>query len=256
MALGTPPVAGLRLFYLGVTRTIQLRSVGEPAGERLPSSNEATDADADAASTAAGHDDDKHRADLELLMAWLGPAQWLYGAYALSRPHNTPAWAAWYAARLAALTTEDGDWTTLACVGAASTENWNAPGFPENAYMPAWMLAAQPEAKRAVVLIRGSNSGQDWAINAAESPDSHGGPLTVGGVPFTAHGGMLRAARAILGASGVRAILDKLRDAQYTLTIIGHSLGGGVGSLLTCVPWPHAMKPPPPKCTFCLELLL
>ena len=175
--------------------------------------------------------DEHQQADLALLLAWLGPAQWLYQAYELSRPHNTPEWASWYAARLASLTTtgHGSGWTTLACVGAASTENWKVPAYPESTCIPAWMLAAKAESKQAVLCVRGSSSGQDWAISAAASPDR----LTVGGEDFSAHGGMLLAARAILDTCGVRATLDKLRDAQYTVTIVGHSLGGGVGTLLT-----------------------
>ena len=53
------------------------------------------------------------------------------------------------------------------------------------------------------------------------------------------HRGMLVAARAILEDCGGRSAVMRLHAAGYELIIVGHSLGGGVATLLT------ARAPPP-----------
>lgn len=72
---------------------------------------------------------------------------------------------------------------------------------------------------------------------------------------FASHGGFLRAARAILDDCGCRAALEKLRVAGYELTVVGHSLGGGVASIITALlrfgevakaSDPSLPPPPPP----------
>ena len=75
-------------------------------------------------------------------------------------------------------------------------------------------------------------------------------------VRYTVHGGYLRAAHAILDDCGLRAALERLRDAGYRLTIVGHSLGGGVGVVLTallthgaCYPGVTCVAYASPPCT-------
>ena len=52
---------------------------------------------------------------------------------------------------------------------------------------------------------------------------------------MVAHGGMLRAARAILDECGARRAVARLRANGYALTVVGHSLGAGVAVLLTAL---------------------
>ena len=126
------------------------------------------------------------------------------------------------------------------------------------AWEPAWESALCP----------GNRAGEGLGL---------GGGGGGGGRTFWAHGGFLRAARAILDDCGCRAALERLREAGYSLTIVGHSLGGGVGTLLTALllfgeratqPDPSLPPPPPPPepyanirciayaCPACVDLAL
>ena len=196
----------LRLYYLGCTEAMNTMCRTDEAAQLV-----GPDASDDV---------------LQKLGDWVGPVQWLYAAYDLPAPHNTSAWAAWYAAQLAARS----GWQTVACVGAASTEACCVPTHPPTPF-PAWLLAAQPEQRRAVLTVRGSKSQNDWRINFHSEAEA----LDIGGLPYHVHGGMLRAARAILDDCGCRAALDRLHAAGYSLTIVGHSLGAGVAALLTAL---------------------
>ena len=246
---------GLRLYYLSCSEHAK-KELDEPArnareGERNDPPESTTD-----------------MADLRTLLDWIGPAQWLYAAYELPCPHNTPEWAAWYAARIAACGAVGSgaagsgaagsgaagsgavgsgaagsgaadSWHTLAVMGAASTENWCLPAFPRDRLLPAWQLAARPSSMQAVLCVRGSASPQDWAINFDSTPDeaddARSAPLMLGGRTYAAHGAMLRAARALLDECGLRAAFLQLRDAGYSLTLVGHSLGAGVAAILTAL---------------------
>ena len=185
----------LRLYYLGCTEAMAKLSRMDysRAGEKTAPSEgnlEATDA------------------VLASLGDWLGPAQWLYAAYELPAPHDTADWGAWYAAQLA----QRHRWTTVACVGAGSSDVPCVPTAPRSTPFPAWQLAARETkladgevSRHAVLCIRGSSSQHDWFINAHTTPEG----LEIGGVQYMAHGGLLRAARAILDDCGCRAALDR-----------------------------------------------
>ena len=181
----------LRLYYLGCTEAMAKLS---RRGEEPPPDARQLDAP---------------DAVLAYLGEWLGPAQWLYAAYDLPPPHDTADWAAWYAARLA----KRQGWTTVACVGAAGDTAPCVPTAPEKTPFPAWQLAVKAESlaggvesRRAVLCIRGSRSENDWRINSQSSPEL----LEISGAQYRVHGGMLRAARAILEDCGCRAALDRL----------------------------------------------
>ena len=119
----------LRLYYLGCTEAMDaLCRADEPVA----------------------HADDADDETLELAAEWVGPSQWLYAAYDLPAPHDTSEWAAWYAAQQAA----HQGWITVACVGAASTEACVMPTWPATTSFAAWLLAAQPEHRRAVLTVR------------------------------------------------------------------------------------------------------
>ena len=110
---------------------------------------------------------------LSFLGKWLGPSQWLYEAFNLPPPHNTPDWASWYAAQLA---TRSG-WTTVACVGAGSSEAPCVPTAPLETRFPAWQLVAERASRRAVLCVRGSSSPNDWQINGDAQPAGRYQPL-------------------------------------------------------------------------------
>jgi len=137
---------------------------------------------------------------------------------------------------------------------------------------PSFMVAANPVTRRAVLIVRGSHSALDWLTNselrseplvplplslpqapagagischsASRAIASHGGPtvgraaagaaagpaaLTAG----TAHSGMTRAARWLQAEVG--PAMRALAAAGYRVAVTGHSLGAGVGALLTCL---------------------
>ena len=52
---------------------------------------------------------------------------------------------------------------------------------------------------------------------------------------LTAHGGILRAAKAILNDCGAAAAVDALRAKGIHVTVVGHSLGAGVAVLMTAL---------------------
>ncbi|KAJ1456090.1 hypothetical protein M885DRAFT_518562 [Pelagophyceae sp. CCMP2097] len=210
---------GLRLYYLGCTEAIvHLRGESPAAGAFGYSSSD------DSAKSDTPVDQDL----LLELGHWVGASQWLYAAHELRAPHDTPGWAAWYVARLCA---RAGGWSVVACVGASRSEDFKC-AIPTRrpTHFPSWCLVARRSDKSAVLSLRGSTTPDDWKINAdtdtVEVPSSTG-------QDYKAHGGVLRAAFAILDDCGAGACIEKLREEGYSLTVVGHSLGAGVAALIT-----------------------
>ena len=150
----------------------------------------------------------------------VGGAWWLYASRTLRIPHDGPDWGAWYAGRLAK---RDG-FTLLACMGASRSESALAvPTRPPTPF-PAWCLVADRKRRLALLAIRGSVTQGDWLVN------SDAKPITVFG-ETKGHGGIVKAARAILDDCGVRECLRSLAQAGYEIRTVGHSLGAGVAVL-------------------------
>lgn len=165
---------------------------------------------------------------LDSLGTMIGPAQWLYAAHELRAPQATAAWGAWYVGRLA----KASGWRLVACVGASRSEDFRlaVPGLPPTRF-PAWCLVCRGE--EAVLAFRGSTSPQDWAINSEcdEVQICHENAPQ----DWSAHGGMVRAARAVLYDCGAAAAVAKLRKAGLKVKCVGHSLGAGVAALATAL---------------------
>jgi hypothetical protein len=211
----------LRLWYLGCTEAMGTMTA---ASVSAPDEGRATAAAASNATSEAEVSDER----LRLLAEWVGPAQWLSYAHKLPPPHTAPEWAAWFASRLAA----KAGWCVIACHGAAKQEACVVPAYPHKTRVPSWLLAAQPQSKRVVLAIRGTHTPEDALIDADHERAVW--ESAVGG-RHVCHRGMLRAARAILDDCGCRAALELFRSAEYSLTLVGHSLGAGVASVLTAL---------------------
>ncbi|KAH8056740.1 hypothetical protein JL720_14210 [Aureococcus anophagefferens] len=100
----------------------------------------------------------------------------------------------------------------------------------------AWCLARGDEA---VLAIRGSQTPGDWAINS----DADEAPVFGVDSAWVAHGGILRAARAILNDCGAGEAVDALRARGVRVTCVGHSLGGGVAALVATLLNDHGALP-------------
>ncbi|EGB11412.1 diacylglycerol lipase [Aureococcus anophagefferens] len=207
----------LRLYYLACGDAVgRLRACGAPreATRRGPAASDDV---------------------LDALGYWIGPAQWLYAANELRKPQHTPDWAAWYCKKLCETS---GGWRLLACVGASRSENarCSVPSLPKVRF-PAWCLAARGD--EAVLAIRGSQTPGDWAINS----DADEAPVFGVDSAWVAHGGILRAARAILNDCGAGEAVDALRARGVRVTCVGHSLGGGVAALVATLLNDHGALP-------------
>ncbi|KAG9068344.1 hypothetical protein KI688_010612 [Linnemannia hyalina] len=123
-------------------------------------------------------------------------------------------------------------------------------------YSPRYYLLDDVETKQIVLVLRGTKSLHDLMIDltcdAADlwldhdtSPlrDAHGNilPNTEENLkrkrPFRVHGGFLKAARTIASAETI-GIQEKVKAAlearpEYSLLLIGHSLGAGIASVLS-----------------------
>ena len=191
----------LRLYYLGCATAVDRLVKGRAnAGEAPEASDEVLDAAGDASN--------------------LGAAQWLYASQKLRMPHDGPDWGAWYASRLA----ERDGFKLLACVGASRSESELAvPTRPPTPF-PAWCLVADPKRKLAILALRGSVTHSDWLVNSDVDP-----VFVFPGL--RGHGGLAKAARAVLDDCGARKCLVALGKAGYTLRTVGHSMGAGVAAL-------------------------
>ena len=110
------------------------------------------------------------------------------------------------------------------------------PSLPKVRF-PAWCLAARGD--EAVLAIRGSQTPGDWAINS----DADEAPVFGVDRSWVAHGGILRAARAILNDCGAGEAVDALRARGVRVTCVGHSLGGGVAALIATLLNDHGALP-------------
>lgn len=197
----------LRLYYFGCATAID--RLVSPANELASDSRGA--AEVDAAMAKAGGEA-------------AGAAQWLYVARTLRAPHDGPDWAAWYAGQLASRS----GWTMVACVGASRSESdlCAVPRLPPTPF-PAWCLVVRCATKTALLSIRGSVTRADWVINSDLEPEDLG--------RGDCHGGFLRAAKAVLDDCGSRRLILRLFDEGYDLQVVGHSMGAGVGALVTAL---------------------
>lgn len=104
-----------------------------------------------------------------------------------------------------------------------------SPGEP---HVPGHMVAIDHTKGCVVVAFRGSSCLRDWLLDLDWGPE----PLSLGGKKGFAHCGMLRAAEKLHDplADAVESALGRL-PGQRRVIVVGHSLGAGVGSLLTAL---------------------
>ncbi|XP_075479813.1 uncharacterized protein LOC142520636 [Primulina tabacum] len=105
---------------------------------------------------------------------------------------------------------------------------------------PAFTILVDHKAKNFLLLIRGTHSVKDTltAVTGAVVPFHH--TVVYGGgvnnlVLGYAHCGMVAAARWIAKLATPRLLMAVNSHPDYTLKIVGHSLGGGTAALLTYV---------------------
>lgn len=118
-------------------------------------------------------------------------------------------------------------------------------------YSPRYYLLDDVESKQIVLVLRGTKSLHDLMIDltcdAADlwlDHDTTGSSSIITAAngtqkkrPFKVHGGFLKAARTIAAADTI-GIQEKVKDAlesrpDYSLLLIGHSLGAGIASILS-----------------------
>jgi hypothetical protein len=124
------------------------------------------------------------------------------------------------------------------------TANWHS-----KANLPAYYIARDTKRKALVLSIRGSLSPRDILTDLCASCEdffvedntdigeiySNTTKLPPPLIRGRAHKGMVDAARRIAGLTG-RIITDELAlNPDYTLIIVGHSLGGGVAAIITAM---------------------
>lgn len=105
---------------------------------------------------------------------------------------------------------------------------------PGKAHTPGQLVAVDRENNVVVVALRGSSCLRDALVDLDCKPEA----VCLGGRQGFAHRGMLRAARELEEslAAHVDAGLDKLpTGAPERILVVGHSLGAGVGALLTAL---------------------
>ena len=103
---------------------------------------------------------------------------------------------------------------------------------------PAFALVARNDAeggKRAMLVIRGTQTSVDWTINLAETMYRYSyrsGPRGETVVNGNVHTGMMLGALGILDVYCMRQAMHTLVDNGYDLKIVGHSLGSGTAALI------------------------
>eukprot|EP01034_Spumella_vulgaris_P032631 gene32631-40264_t len=187
---------------------------------------------------------------LQYISGFISPAQWLYVS-CLPAPHNSNDWSSWYLSRII----RRQGWTVIMCINETTQ-------LPNGVKCPAFALVTRRKRvrktgdtdanssthtylKEAMLVVRGSKSTMDWAINLEESLDDftytykancesvsspgEGNVLTAVG---KVHRGIHQGALGILDAFTVRTYLLRLLTKGYRITVVGHSLGAGVASLI------------------------
>eukprot|EP00754_Rhynchopus_humris_P040221 Rhum_TRINITY_DN2326_c1_g1::Rhum_TRINITY_DN2326_c1_g1_i1::g.6934::m.6934 len=94
---------------------------------------------------------------------------------------------------------------------------------------PPFGIVVREEEKLALLVVRGTKHVSDVLIDVC----ANAAVLTLGGVDYQVHRGMLRSASWVL----MKAYLAvcSLRSRGYKLVVVGHSLGAGIGVLLTAI---------------------
>ncbi|KAG0065957.1 hypothetical protein BGZ92_005442 [Podila epicladia] len=95
-------------------------------------------------------------------------------------------------------------------------------------YSPRYYLLDDVETKQIVLVLRGTNGQNATGQNNGQQRKKK---------PFKVHGGFLKAARTIASADTI-GIQEKIKAAledrpDYSLLLIGHSLGAGIASILS-----------------------
>jgi len=100
-------------------------------------------------------------------------------------------------------------------------------------FQPGYLVAVDHVTGHVVVALRGTSSVRDALSDLACQPSE----LQLGGMSGLAHSGMLIAARRIEGrlADMARIGLDSLGIERPRIVVVGHSLGAGVGALVTAL---------------------
>jgi len=173
---------------------------------------------------------------------YIGAANYLYSSV-LNSPHEGNEWSEWY---LSELVRNDG-WKVLRCQNTAQR-------MPDGSLCPGFALLARDQdtfsqrqglsgsagerrkcPKEVMVVIKGSTTGADWGINLDETPVPFSYVATPGAAPVAGHvhGGIYRGAMAVLDLFSLRPALKTFASAGYAIRVTGHSLGGGITTLIT-----------------------
>eukprot|EP01035_Chromulina_nebulosa_P038833 gene38833-52454_t len=161
---------------------------------------------------------------LEYISEFITPAQWLYIA-TLPSPYDDSKWNSWYLSRLI----QRQGWTLLMCVNEATR-------LPNEQKCPAFAVVVRHRkeyGREVMLVIRGSKSTMDWAINFDEAVTDfqyHLSPTQY--VQGHVHRGIHQGALGILDGYNLRPYLLDLVAKGYELTVVGHSLGAGTSTLI------------------------
>lgn len=178
---------------------------------------------------------------LDYVAQYLSPAQWLY-LCRLPPPHEDTDWSSWY---LSKIVSRQG-YTVLMCVNETTK-------LPDGTKCPAFALlvrtrkartgkqdSAQKKRREALLIIRGSASTLDWSINLEESMIHYAyshikkdqAEYSIETTHDYVHFGIYKAAHALLNHFSLRSYLITLLQRDYEVSLIGHSLGAAVASML------------------------
>lgn len=168
---------------------------------------------------------------LSYIRRYVTPAHWLYVS-SLPPPHDDNDWSCWYLSRII----KPQGWTLLVCIN-------DTRRIPDGSKCPAFALVVRGgvdgKKKEAMLVVRGSKSAMDWAINFEESlspfeytyknPLNPSDLITVKG---SVHQGIRTGALGILDGYNLRHYLMRLYSNGYDIKIVGHSLGAGVATII------------------------